>query len=280
MGNKETAEQKLLRLIEATDAKDGSKGKGQTSSPAMQELQLAATPSASSRPSSAPAVAPTPVAASAAPVRASAADEAQRVLSSVKSVGVSPISISVPPILDSLMAILKGAGSLAKSPSSFGLKDVNKVLAILILIFAVVFSMSLFNNLRVSKQELQFDVEELAAPKGGIVLPTFKDIAEYLQTVSHRNIFQPYEKKIVEEKTDEETPLTPKVAEKISTWKLVGVSWIDTPESTTAMIEDGQTSMTYFVKTGDVFKGVKVESIYADRVVVSFDGEIMDLPLY
>lgn len=276
---KETAEQKLLRLIEATDAKEGGKGKGQTASPAMQELQIAATPGAAvSRPS---APAPAPVAAASAPVeRSPVADEAQRVLSSVKSVGVSSISISVPPILDSLMAIFKGAGSLAKSPSSFGLKDVNKGLAVLILIFAVVFSMSLFNNLRVSKQELKFDVEELAAPKGAIVLPTFKDIAEYLQTVSNRNIFQPYEKKIVEEKNEEDLPTTPKVAEKISSWKLVGVSWIDTPESTTAMIEDGQTSMTYFVKTGEVFKGVKVESIYADRVVVSFDGEIMDLPLY
>ena len=279
---KETAEQKLLRLIEATDAKDpaGGKGKGQPhpASPAMQELQLSPTPGAAVKqpaPASSPAASPVP-----GPVVSASPAEAQRVLNSVKSVGVSAVSISIPPIFDSLIEALKGAGSLAKSPSSFNLKDINRIMAVLVVIFAVLFSMNILSGLRVSKQDLRFDVDQQSAAKGKIVLPSVKDITEYLQTVANRNIFQPYEKKVVETKLEEQQMLAPKVAERISDWKLVGVSWIDTPDSATAMIEDAKTSMTYFVKTGEVFKGVRVESIYADRVVVSFDGEISDIPLY
>jgi type II secretory pathway component PulC len=56
--------------------------------------------------------------------------------------------------------------------------------------------------------------------------------------------------------------------------KLVGISWSNDPD---AMIEDTKTTRTFFVKRGQMISEVKVKDIARDKVVLTYDGEDIDL---
>lgn len=102
-----------------------------------------------------------------------------------------------------------------------------------------------------------------------------------LARAQQRNIFEPYEETVVEETVESTTTASSsqKIAEKVQDLKLVGISWLDTTDSVTAMIEDQKTLVTHFVREGETIKDVRVEKIYTDRIVVSYDGETMTLHL-
>ena len=46
--------------------------------------------------------------------------------------------------------------------------------------------------------------------------------------------------------------------------KLVGISWLDSAESASAMIENTQSGVTYFLKSGEQINSVTVKQIFAD----------------
>ena len=60
------------------------------------------------------------------------------------------------------------------------------------------------------------------------------------------------------------------VAEALQAVKLVGISWGDEP---LAMVEDVQTGRTYFLKRGQEFKGIKVQEVSREKVLVTVDGQ-------
>ena len=59
----------------------------------------------------------------------------------------------------------------------------------------------------------------------------------------------------------------------MSKYKIVGIAWLDVPESATVMLEDTTTRMTRFLKEGDKIEDVIVKTIYTDRVVVGYANE-------
>lgn len=285
---KETAEQRLLKLIEAADAK----------------ATVAAPP-----PAAAPVAAPAP------------APAARQVLSSVSSVGVSS-----PPALEGLLGMFRRPGS-SETPEDIGLKMANRLLVVVVIGIGVFFIADFTKGMKASKKEVNFAIPKSKPSKkqaavrkqkppedGSIVRSIFdtekdfqvdrsqavpetdaldesghnaelsdamipRDVAEYVAAVSRRNIFHPLEKKAEEELKVAAPSENQKIRERITNFKLVGVSWLDSAESATVMVEDQKTSVTHFLKTGDYLEGVKVETIYADRVVFSYQGETVTINL-
>ncbi len=230
---KETAEQKLLKIIET---QEGQKPQG----------------------------AAVPAAASAAALQAAAA---------VKNTGLP--SVSVASILSPLMSLLKGRPDGADA--AFGPKSINKVLLVVSIITAFFFSSSLFSGMRLLQQKISFNLDSSIAQNERDFSAAYKALSEYLKSIQKRNIFQPYEKKeVVEEQVPEETK---RIATLAKSFKLVGISWLDSPETASAMIEDTVSGITYFLKEGEKVNDVMIKTIYADRIIISYEGEELTIRL-
>ena len=249
---KETAEQKLLKLIEATQAKDGT---------------------------------PTPPPA-ARPAASAPAPEVARVLASVQGVGVG--QVAMPPFMKALSDSFRAFVFYAQQPKAIGLNEANKVLLGLIILMAVYLTIDFVRGIHNSQQavlgfSLSAEAKEKMNKWAGALSATYKDMTEYASIVSRRNIFQPAEKKVepapVTSTGEVQKPPEEQIGAKLANYRLVGVSWLGSQDSITVMIEDKQTQVTHFLKQGEEIGGVKVETIYADGVVFSCAGEKMTMRL-
>ncbi len=245
---KETAEQKLLKLIESSD-------KPKSSAP------------------------PLPPETQTPPQAVTQQQEvARQVSDSVKNVGIPFFNLTL--WLNFLETQLKAVMAWALPHMSFGIKEINRFLGAAIIILSLFWVMEVIVG--VQSLQSEYDVSADAKIKRKNMqevapIPPAKDISLYLDTIQARNIFLPYEKK------DNEyvaySPGTRKIANKTEKFRLVGISWLDTPESASVMIEDTETELTYFLKQGDKIKDVTIKTIYADRVILIFEGEELAMKL-
>lgn len=225
---KETAESKLLKLIEETDAKD------KTGAPA--------------------GTAPAPAAA--------------QVLDSVSSVSVG--SISLPPFLQNIFSMFS-AGS--RSSQGFGLRQANQLLFLAIIGVAIFLIKDFSVGMKVAEQDVNIPVKPMPFDERQVAVPAPPAVEKYVSTISYRNIFRPFEKKVEEEVKITAPVENQKIKDKVANFKLVGISWLNSPETATVMIEDKSTTVTHFLKTGEALQGVQIQTIYADRVEMNFQGE-------
>jgi type II secretory pathway component PulC len=66
-----------------------------------------------------------------------------------------------------------------------------------------------------------------------------------------------------------------RIIEATQNLKLVGISWSNDPD---VMIEDTQNHRTLFLKKGRLINNeIKVEAIFKDKVVLSYQGEEIEL---
>jgi len=100
-----------------------------------------------------------------------------------------------------------------------------------------------------------------------------KSLSYYLETTRQRNIFGPV-KKIVEEDGTTKAGPSSAIVQATESLSLVGISWSNDPD---VMIEDKKSQKTYFVKRGQAVGTVKVEAIYKDKVILSYQGEEIEL---
>ena len=227
---KETAEQKLLKLIEASSP-------GQTASqPAADQV---------------------------------AAQIAQAVQ------GQSPLA-AIPAFFRSIFGGKNSSGSPAEF--AFGLKEINNLLSVVIIFILFFLGTDFFNGMKSLQKKIDLAIDSNASKTlvNGIAL--VKNLDDYFGLIEQRNIFQPFEKKVVEEKTE-----TPAETKKISTMteklKLVGISWLDSAETASVMIEDQESGSTYFVRQGEKVKDLTVKTIYTDRVVLTYEDEEITIKL-
>jgi len=244
---KETAEQKLLKLIESTDAQSGSD-------------------SGASQQPSAPAAA--------AESKSSGASAAQAALQSVRAGGMPAVSI---PSVGNFLSYFKQIELFSKSPAEYSLKDINKILVICIVVTGLFFFNSIVAGLKSAQQDMDFSRAQDVPGVAETALPTFQKVGDYVQVISQRNIFQPYEKKVV---AKTEGPVeNQQIRGKFEALRLVGISWLDSPDTATVMVEDQKTSITHFLREGESLQGVSVERIYADRVKFRMGEETVSVGL-
>jgi len=227
---KETAEQKLLKIIETTE---------------HQEAPPASPPE----------------------------NVAQQVAAAVRG---PAISFGMPPFLLSLLSLLKGPSAQDKSSSGFGLREINRILLLMTVVIALFLFFDFVKEMNFSQRDVNLSVKETPM-NSAVVMPAMKGLNDYLQTIVQRNIFQPFEKKeIVEEKLPQELQ---RIMARTKDLKLVGISWLDTPQSASALIENTESGMTYFLRAGDKVNNIVIKEIYADSVLLSYEGEEMELSL-
>ena len=243
MAKKETAEQKLLKIIEASQG------------------PLAAT------------AAPAP----AAPTAPAAGQQtAREIAHAVKNSGVPSLSN----LLSPLSGLLKGIFPASPGTFAFGPREINKILFLGVAVAVCAFTINLFSGARLLKQKVVFELDTKTVSSEGRFFPSVVAITGYLADIQKRNIFQPYEKKETAEggETAPQSALT-RIATMTKNFKLVGISWLDSPESASAMIEDSRTGITHFLKVGEQINNVVIKNIYQDRVVLGFENEEVTIRL-
>ena len=104
-----------------------------------------------------------------------------------------------------------------------------------------------------------------------------KAVSYYLEKMSGRDIFQmgTVKKVVGADGVQTEMKVTSaKMLDVTESLKLVGISWSSDPD---AIIEDTKGTKTFFVKTGQKIGDVKVQAIFKDKVILSYQGEETEL---
>ncbi len=161
------------------------------------------------------------------------------------------------------------------SRSAHGVERINVVLKVLIVVTAIYTGYSIFGmatgikkaaNLILTPDQMTADIAE---PVVGL-----QNVSYYLEKIKGRNIFNPVQP---ESKTEEEKTAEEGVPEKdpFKDCTLVGIAWSDDPE---AMIEDENLNRTFFMKRGQTLaNGVRVVTIFKDKVILSYKGKEFEL---
>ncbi len=242
MAKKETAEQKLLKVIER---------QGQASESDEQKQEP--------RP-------PT--------VDSSQELSAKQIEQAVKDVGLPKLQLL--PLVEQVMGMLKRA-SLSNG-FSFGLRQVNNILIAGIGIAIIVLAIGFMNDAQAVRKDIAFDFDPKHSKGVRSAVEVAKPLGEYLEKFQRRNIFQPYEEKKVEPKKEEQEQKQ-RIAGVLKGLKLVGISWLDSAETASALIEDTVSGTTYFLMEGESIRKARVSAIYADRVAITYEDEEMELRL-
>lgn len=154
-----------------------------------------------------------------------------------------------------------------KKPFSFSIRFLNQILFLFIVACVVGLVLEMRSGMELINQQVNF-TDDVRVPNAiaDAALPSSRDAKYYLEKVSSRNIFRPYE-------AVAKNAAVLNLTKRLSKFKLVGVAWLDLPESASIMIEDTQNKTTYFLKQGEQLEGVTVKTIYTDRVVFSDQHE-------
>lgn len=152
---------------------------------------------------------------------------------------------------------------------SLSIFDLNKILLVVIVIcvLALIYQLRL-GQVLINKDISFSDQTKTFQKQDEVDLTQTKDVKYYIDSFGNRNIFKPYNISLGKAALGQ-----PDLSKRLSKYKLVGVAWLDLPESTSIMIEDSTTKTTYFLKTGEKLEGVTIKIIYTDRVIFSYENE-------
>lgn len=104
-----------------------------------------------------------------------------------------------------------------------------------------------------------------------------KAVSYYLEKMAQRDIFRmgAVQKVTTADGVQTEMKVTSsKILDATESLKLVGISWSGNPD---AIIEDTKQTKTFFVKPGQRIGDIKVEAIFKDKVILSYQGEETEL---
>jgi hypothetical protein len=150
---------------------------------------------------------------------------------------------------------------------SVGLLNIFLFLAIIVcFIFLVI---ELLSGSTLLNQAVQFPRESKAdVGLSDIALPSTPSVDYYLKKINERNIFKPYVPKPVKPATVID------LAQQMSKYKLVGIAWLDLPDTASIMINDTANNKILFLKKGEQLEGgITIKTIFTDRAVFSHDNE-------
>lgn len=189
-----------------------------------------------------------------------------------------------------LLKILEASGKMpASAPASnaskapvksaikfrFSVQMLNAILLIGVVVCLAVLGLEIQSGSQLLSKQVDFDVNTSVIRAGDVAELKPKDIAYYAQKIGVRNIFKPFEK----EQLDKASATKPNLAQKLSKYKLVGVAWLDLPESASVMVEDTTNGMTFFLREGEKLDDVTIKTIYTDRAVFGYENEEITIKL-
>ena len=171
----------------------------------------------------------------------------------------------------------KTEGLLSLKREPLDIKRINSALYISVFIlavyFAASFTISAFNLEKRSRLNLKTRVF-----KQGAILKTasfLKKLSYYLEKVRVRDVFNPLlTVKEPDETTGGKLRSVSKITEAAGSLKLVGIAWRDDPD---VLIEDTKLNKVYILKRGEKIGKVKIEAVFKDKVVLSYEGEELTL---
>jgi len=152
---------------------------------------------------------------------------------------------------------------------SFSITALNILLFLGIIICIVLLVLEIRSGFSLLNQPVSFSPES----KADTSMPSDSSLSApsadyYLQSINERNIFRPYVPKAAAK------PAAAGLDVEMAKYKLVGISWLDLPETASVMIEDKTSHKTFFLMQGEQLEGgVTVKTIYTDRVVFSHENE-------
>lgn len=129
-------------------------------------------------------------------------------------------------------------------------------------------------NFLSKSQDIQIDkkITKSVMSESNSMVPSISGVDYYTAAAKKRNIFQPFKegdaKNVV--KVSEENQ---RIADQVQNLRLVGISWFETVDSASVMIEDLDKKTTYFLMKGDKMGDIYVKTIYADSVKLGHDNE-------
>ena len=174
--------------------------------------------------------------------------------------------------------------AISGAPAAFSItlseikpKTVNTLLAIILAgITALVIYVTINERPRVATIVERVSMAPAEPVKTGAI-EAFKPMSFYLTEVKKREIFQPVPMaKPVAQKPDPQKVVLDKLKEISTDFRLQGISWGQNPR---AMIKSEKENKMYFLGEGQVIgsTGVKVKSIYKDKIVISYENSEMEL---
>lgn len=152
-------------------------------------------------------------------------------------------------------------------------KALNRILNFFIVILVFYFVVNLSTSITHLKQPLDIKsgIEKKSETKLSAVPSLLKAASYYLERVRERDLFSMGAKKI----SNTVKGPSSRIIEATQNLKLVGISWSNDPD---VMIEDTQNHRTLFLKKGRLINNeIKVEAIFKDKVVLSYQGEEIEL---
>ncbi len=169
-----------------------------------------------------------------------------------------------------------------KGSSSRGIdiKAVNRILSFCVVILSVYFMINLFISARNFRKAPDFNpiIKQSKNPVSDIQeAAVLRALTYYLEKIRARDIFimgaKPQQQDTVKETSK---PSPSRVAEVTQSLRLVGISWSNDPD---VMLEDIKAQKTFFLKKGQILdsNNVKVEAIFKDKVILSFEGAEIEL---
>ncbi|MBF0479545.1 MAG: hypothetical protein HQL26_08680 [Candidatus Omnitrophica bacterium] len=153
------------------------------------------------------------------------------------------------------------------------IRCVNGLLVLLIVLgIALIFGQFRAGNEMV-KRAVAFTEPKIAAPKisGLLAKNNSKNLDVYISNIHKRNFFYPYEKPHATGSA--EVSANRDIARATKSLRLVGVSWLDSVDSASVMIEDTEKNQTYFLMKGEKIGDIFVKTIYADSVELGYQNE-------
>ena len=158
------------------------------------------------------------------------------------------------------------------------IRFLNAALMALVAALAAYFAVSVFlgvvslNRKPVLKIDGWTEKEDTASMRAISIL---KDTASYYtEKVGQRDIFKIRTKPSVAGAASYSRDQVPAITAETQRYRLVGISWSKNPD---AMIEDTSALRTFFVKRGQMLGKVRVEAIFKDKVILTYEGEEVEL---
>ncbi len=174
------------------------------------------------------------------------------------------------------VAVPKAPVSKAGPKFRFSVQMLNGLLIIGVLVCLAILGLEIQSGNQLLAKQVDFDMSAMGVRGGEIAEPKAKDLSYYTQKLGMRNIFKPYEKEQLDKVS---VGAKPNLAKKMLKYKLVGVAWLDLPESASVMVEDTTNGLTYFLREGEKLDDVTIKTIYTDRAVFGYENEEMTIKL-